>query len=166
MTTAPAPSPAPRPVLLFDAECGFCRRVVRLLLRLDPGARLAFAPLQGPPAREFLRAQRLPPDAGDSLVFIPDWHRPTPGAYQLRSDGVLRALATLGGPWRILSWLRLIPRPLRDTLYRTVARHRHALGGDPAPWPPPHAVRSRRFLPEAGEEIPATGACPRAGNHP
>ena len=156
MTTAPDSPPAPLPVLLFDGECGFCRRLVRLLLRLDPGARLAFAPLQSPPAQAFLRAQGLPPDAGNSLVFIPDWHRPAPGAYQLRTDGVLHALATLRGPWRLLAPLRVIPRPLRDALYRAVARHRHALGGDPAPWPPPHAISSRRFLPAGVQEFPAT----------
>ena len=58
------------PVLLFDDECGLCHRVVRLLLRLDPGARLRFAPLQGPGAQAFLRAHGLPAADFDSLAYL------------------------------------------------------------------------------------------------
>ena len=121
----------PTPVLLFDGECGLCQRTVRLLLRFDRQARLRYAALQSPPAQRYLRAHGLPTADFDSMVFVPDWDDPLGSAPVLRSTGALAALAALGGIWRTAEWLRLIPAPLRDALYRLVARTRYALFG---PW--------------------------------
>lgn len=127
---APPPTRAARqPVLLYDGECGLCHAVVRLLLRLDRTGRLRLAPLQSPPAQAYLRAQGLPTRDFDSLVFVSDWNNPTPGAYQLRTDGALGALGEIGGVGRVLAWTRIVPRGLRDWAYGIVARSRYALFG-------------------------------------
>lgn len=137
--SAPILARAPQPVLLYDGSCGLCQRVVGVLLRLDSAGRLKFAPLQSEPAQAYLRAQGLPTADFDSLVFVPDWHRPAAGAYQLRTDGALGAVAALGQPWRSLGFLRAMPRPWRDAAYRRIARGRHRPSGPgarPAPAPP------------------------------
>lgn len=110
------------PVLFFDGECGLCTRVVRVLLRCDRVGRLRFAPLQGPTAQAYLRSHGLP--AGDfaSLVFASDWPR-CEAAPALRTDGAIASLRATGHP----GWARgaaMPPRPLRDALYRQVARNR------------------------------------------
>ena len=126
----PAPSAAPGPpVVLFDGECGLCQACVRLLLRWDRAGRLRFAPLQSPPAQEFLRAAGLPTEDFDSLVFAPDWRVRRPASYRLRTDGLLAALAVIGGTGREVANLRALPGWLRDGLYRVVARSRHRLFG-------------------------------------
>ncbi len=137
---------ARRPVLLYDGTCGLCDRIVRLLLRADAGGRLHFAPLQSPPAQAYLRAQGLPTQDFDSLVFVPDWDTPTPGAYHLRTDGALAAADELGGLGRVLAGLRWVPRPVRDGVYRLIARWRHAVFGGPRPSPLPNPDWERRFL--------------------
>lgn len=128
-----AARPAARPVLLFDGECGLCQACVRLLIRLDRAGRLRFAPLQGPPAQAYLNGQGLPVRDFDTLVFVPDWDQPGRGAYRLRTDGLLAACAVVGGVGRELANLRALPRGLRDTLYRIVARSRYALFGAARP---------------------------------
>jgi predicted DCC family thiol-disulfide oxidoreductase YuxK len=41
-----------------------------------------------------------------------------------RSDAALAIVAGLGGAWRLVAALRLVPRPIRDALYGFVARRR------------------------------------------
>jgi predicted DCC family thiol-disulfide oxidoreductase YuxK len=135
-----------RPVLLYDGECGLCNRLVRALLRSDPAGRLNYAPLQSAPAQEYLRAQGLPLADFDSLVFVPDWSNPVPGAYLLRTNGALAACAEVGGGWRAIAWLRIVPVVLRDPFYKLVARTRYALFGVYRPSPLPDPEWGKRFL--------------------
>ncbi len=135
-----------QPVLLFDGECGLCNAAVRLLLREDPSARLHFAPLQSPLGQAYLRIQNLPTTDFDSIVFVPDWANPSPGQFRLRTDGVLAACAEIGGVWRALSALRVLPRFLRDPLYKLVARTRYVLFGEYVPTPLPDPRWEDRFI--------------------
>jgi predicted DCC family thiol-disulfide oxidoreductase YuxK len=116
------------PVLLFDGECGLCDGVVRTLLREDEFGRIKFAALQSEPAQRFLAAHGLPATDFESLVFVRDCNDPAAG-YSLRTTGVCDVLDEVGGICRILSWSRIIPRALRDVLYRGVARVRFAIFG-------------------------------------
>lgn len=137
---------ARQPVLLFDGECGLCNAVVRFLLREDVEGRMKFAPLQSAPAQAYLRSQGLPTADFDSLVFVPDWNQPEPGAYRLRTAGVLAAADEIGGIWRVLSWMRLLPAGLRDGAYKLVARFRYTLFGTYRPTPLPNPDWAQRFL--------------------
>lgn len=63
----------------------------------------------------------------------------------LRSDAVIAAARYLGGAWAALgAGLALMPRPVRDGLYRLVASHRHRLGGPACVIPTPE--QRVRFL--------------------
>jgi len=135
-----------RPVLLYDEACGLCNRLVRGLLRADRAGRLNYAPLQGELARKYLRAQGLPTEDFDSLVFVPDWDQPAAGTPLLRSSGALAACAEVGGAWRVVSWLRVVPAVLRDAVYRLIARTRYALFGVYRPTPLADPEWAQRFL--------------------
>jgi len=64
-----------------------------------------------------------------------------------RSDAVLAVLAELPQPWPALAAiLRLIPRPLRDLVYRLVARWRYRIWGRLESCPIPTAAERDRFL--------------------
>lgn len=141
------PESTPRPVLLYDGDCGLCQRVVRRLLKADRAGRLHYAPLQSEPAQIYLRAQGLPTADFDSLVFVPDWNQPKPGGYQLRTDGALGACAVVGGGLgRATGWMRFLPVGLRDGVYRVFARSRYALFGQYRPTPLPDPAWEQRFL--------------------
>lgn len=135
-----------RPVLLYDGDCGLCNRLVRRLLRTDHAARLSYAPLQSEPAQRYLREQGLPTTDFDSLVFVSDWDEPRRGGYRLRTDGALDAAAVVGGPWTWITWLRVLPRWVRDPFYKLVARTRYALFGKYRPTPLPNPEWEKRFL--------------------
>lgn len=119
---------------------------MRWLLRVDERGVLRFAPLQSAPGQAFLRAHGLPGDDFDTLIFVPDWERPAPVDYLVRTDGVLAACAAAGGVARELANLRVLPRGLRDAGYKTIARLRYVLFGRYVPRPLPCAEWERRFL--------------------
>jgi len=134
------------PVLLYDGKCGLCNGVVRLLLRTDHRGRLHFSPLQGSAAQAYLRQQGLPTTDFDTLVFVGNWNRPDASPPLLRTDGALAAAAEVGGGWRLITWLRVLPRGLRDPFYKLVARSRYALFGEYKPRPLPNPAWVERFL--------------------
>jgi predicted DCC family thiol-disulfide oxidoreductase YuxK len=136
----------PLPVLLYDGTCGLCNGVVRLMLRNDPGGRMHFAPLQSPPAQEYLRQQGLPTGNFDSMVYVPDWNNRSPGSYLLRTDGALAAFAQSGGWLKKLAWLKVVPAFLRDGVYRLISRTRFAIFGKYKKRPLPDPSWEKRFL--------------------
>lgn len=114
--------PYPHPsVILFDGECHLCRTWVAFVLRHDPRGAFRFVPRQSDAARRLLAPFGVSPEALDSIALIAG---PT---LATRSEAVLQICSQLGFPWRLVSWLVVIPRPLRDVAYTWVARNRHRL---------------------------------------
>lgn len=105
------------PVVFFDGDCGLCNRFVLWLIARDPARTLRFAPLQGELAAQTLPA--LPADIHEWSVALWDEE----GVHH-DSDASLRSVARLGGLWRAARVLLLVPRPIRNTVYRFVARNR------------------------------------------
>lgn len=137
--------PPGRHLLLYDGVCGLCDRSVQFSLGHDRAGRFLYAPLQGETARQL--AARLPlPTELETVVLITDPGTPRERVY-LKSDAILIVLRHLGGFWRALSWLRLIPRPLRNAAYDFVAARRYRWFGrfDTCRLPAPGTAE--RFLP-------------------
>ena len=134
------------PVLLFDGLCGFCDRTVQLVLRFDRRGVMRFAPLEGEFASAVLdRHEGL--RAVDSLILVEPSVDGGPARVHVRSEAVLALGRYLGGPWRALAVLRLVPRPLRDWAYDLFARHRYRVFGHYSACPIPPPETRARFLP-------------------
>ena len=144
---APGESTGGGPVVLYDGVCGLCNRVVSLVIPRDPGARIRFAPLQGPFATEVLRRHGIPAPAGDPDSFVLVEAPGTPEErLWLRSTAALRAAAWLTRPWSWVRFLWVVPRPVRDWIYDRVAKSRYRIFGklDACPLPTPES--RARFL--------------------
>ena len=133
-------------VVFYDGVCGLCNRLNRFLLRRDRDARIRFAALQSPIARQLLAAHGLDPTDLDTVYVMADW---TTDAERVlsRSKAVMHALDQLGGSWRAVARVgKLVPRPLADLVYRAVARSRYRIFGrfDACQIPPPEW--RKRFL--------------------
>ncbi len=112
-----------RSVVFFDGVCALCNRSIRFLINRDRGGVLSFAPLQGETFASF-RASTTLEDGLDSIVYVRGYGTGSARAF-VRSEAVLQALHDLGGVSRVLSWLRIVPRFLRDGVYVLIARHRY-----------------------------------------
>lgn len=78
-----------------------------------------------------------------TMVFVRDEGSEGERAF-VRSAGALATLDAIGGVWRAVSWLRAVPAPLRDAIYRWVAAHRYRWFGRYATCKlPPPELRAR-----------------------
>ena len=112
------------PVILYDASCDLCRASVAFVAARDPTAGLRFAPLGSDAASALLGPLRRDGREGtDSVCLIEG------GRLFERSTAALRIARRLRWPWRLAWALVVVPRPLRDLVYRLVARNRHRLAG-------------------------------------
>jgi predicted DCC family thiol-disulfide oxidoreductase YuxK len=107
-------------VLLYDATCGLCSRTVQGILRYDRRGSLRFAAVRSRFGERVL-AQHPEVRGIDSVV----WVDLTTGLALTRSAASLQVASYLGGAWRLVLVLWLVPRPIRDWGYDLVARHRH-----------------------------------------
>lgn len=121
---APAPPcPTDGPIIVFDAECVLCSANAQFVLRHDRARRFRLASMQGPVGAALYRSHGIDPADPDTIIVVD-------GPRVLRdSDAVLAIYAGCGWPWRAAAALALVPRRLRDPLYRLVARNRYRLFG-------------------------------------
>ncbi|WP_217218454.1 thiol-disulfide oxidoreductase DCC family protein [Deinococcus peraridilitoris] len=126
-------------VVLFDGVCNLCHASVQFLLRRDVRGELRFASLQSRVGRELLACHGVAADL-HSVVLIDHGQ-----AYQ-ESDAVVHLARRLPFPWRLAWGLRVIPRPLRDAVYRLVAAHRYRIFGRTERCLVPEANWHDRFL--------------------
>ena len=115
-------------LILYDGVCGLCNRFVSLLLRRDHHDEFRFAPLQSEFAQSLLRRHGLNQDDLDTVVVLPNFGCPNEQALT-RSLAVLCAADRLGGIWSLLTIAKWLPGPLREAIYRFIARHRYCSFG-------------------------------------
>jgi predicted DCC family thiol-disulfide oxidoreductase YuxK len=117
--------------------------VVRFVISRDPHATCRFAALQSQAARAACArvGYELPASATPStIVVIQD------GRALERSDAVLAIARRMRVPWPVLGVFRLLPRGLRDVLYRFVARNRYRWFGRADACMVPTPELRQRFL--------------------
>ncbi|MCI0409688.1 MAG: DCC1-like thiol-disulfide oxidoreductase family protein [Acidobacteria bacterium] len=133
-------------LVLYDGVCGLCDRTVQFLLDVDRHHVLRFAPLQGETAKSLLGYRQAIKKNLESIIFVREYSSRNAVTY-VRSEAVLRILNEVGGFWRVVSWLRIIPRPFRDMVYDWIGRNRYQWFGKFAECRIPSAEVRARFLP-------------------
>jgi predicted DCC family thiol-disulfide oxidoreductase YuxK len=140
----PSPAASFTHLVLYDGVCGFCDRLLRWLLDHDPEGHFRFAPLQGEAARALRARHPEIPEDLDTVVYIhagPDGER-----VYLRSEAMFRIFGVLGGPWRRIAWLGVLPRALTDLGYGLFARVRYLVFGRLDACRLPTGAERERFL--------------------
>ena len=128
------------PIIFFDGVCGMCNRFVDLILRIDSRGVFRFAPIQGETAKKMLPPLSEAPQEW-SMFYLDE------RGIREESDAFLAVYRRLGGRWGCLILLRLVPRGIRNLVYRTVARNRYRWFGQRDACRIPSPDEQRRFLP-------------------
>jgi predicted DCC family thiol-disulfide oxidoreductase YuxK len=104
-------------VVYFDGYCNVCNRFIDFCLRRDRKRVLKFASLQSQTAQ-----QRLAPKYSSTVqtMVLED-----EGRVYDESSAAIRTIALLGGVYRLMSVFLIVPRFIRDGVYRWVANHRY-----------------------------------------
>lgn len=111
------------PILVYDGDCGFCTRSVQFVLTHDTRRGTArFAARDGEAGRS-VRQRHPHLEKVDSLLWVETVNGREVVSYY--SDAVLATATYLGGFYALLGGLgRIVPRFLRDPVYRFIARVR------------------------------------------
>lgn len=105
-----------KPELYFDQDCSFCSRCVAFIQRGKQAKNVRFLPIQ--------ENQELMQSGVDSLIWM------EAGRKEIYSTAVIRAMIRCRGPlWKLLL---VCPKPIRDAIYKWVARNRYKLFGSQA----------------------------------
>jgi predicted DCC family thiol-disulfide oxidoreductase YuxK len=137
--TAHPALPADTPVLFYDGICGFCNKAVQFIVRHDRPGRYRFITLQSALAAEMLGPYGVDTTKLDSAILL------YKSRIYTQSEMGLMNGRLLGGIWRVLAWPGyLVPRFVRDSIYRWIARNRYKWFGtvDACDLPTP-ALRAR-----------------------
>lgn len=133
------------PILLFDGVCTLCDGAVQFVMRHDPDERFRFASLQSAAAKPFLERAGLEAEYLASLVLVDEG-----GDIHTGSDAALEVGKRLEAPWRQAASLGLaVPKPIRESVYRGIARSRYRVFGKKDECRIPTPSERARFLEDA-----------------
>jgi predicted DCC family thiol-disulfide oxidoreductase YuxK len=128
------------PIVFMDGECALCTGAARVIARLDKRGEFRICPIQSDLGRAVLAHYGLDHENPESWLYLAD------GNAFASLDAVIEAGARLGGLGRLLRALVVLPRPVRDWLYRRIARNRFAIFGRARMCAVPDAALKRRLL--------------------
>jgi predicted DCC family thiol-disulfide oxidoreductase YuxK len=127
-------------VILFDGVCNLCNGTVQFILKRDKQSRFKFASLQGEFGQRTLARFGLEETSLNSFVLLEGEKIYT------HSSGALRIFLHLGGVWKMLYALIIVPRFIRDAVYNFIARNRYKWFGKQVSCYLPTADISNKFL--------------------
>ncbi|RLL43630.1 DUF393 domain-containing protein [Oceanobacillus piezotolerans] len=102
------------PVLIYDGECNMCSSFIRFVVKINRNPELNITDFHSNWTKENVT---LDPNV-DSMIFI------TRDEQYIYSNAVIHLLVTANPRFSALLLLKLIPRSVRDTFYKFVARNR------------------------------------------
>ena len=106
------------PVILFDGVCNYCNAMVNFAIRNDKKAILKFAPLQSEAGKHLKEKYKIAPEI-DSVLFIEQEKVYT------YSDAAIRIAKYLQWPAKALYGLVIVPKFIRQPLYKWIAKNRY-----------------------------------------
>lgn len=126
-------------VVLFDGVCSLCNASVDFIVRNESGNELKFASLQSDYAQKILEdigAIKVP----DSILFYEK------DRLMVESSAALAVAKYLRWPYRLVVLCNIVPRFLRDWVYRLIARNRYRWFGKRDTCRVPTAAEREKFL--------------------
>ena len=125
-------------IIFFDGVCTLCNGFINFILKKEHNNEFYFSSLQSVYAKTHVPSHN---QSLASIVLMEGEKTYT------ESTAVLRILFHLGGGWNILAMLlSILPKWLRDFLYRLIAKNRYVLFGKKDSCRIPNAAEKKLFL--------------------
>lgn len=106
-------------VIFYDGVCNLCNGFVQFVVKRDKNKKFAFAALQSAYAKETLKTFNINPDDLQSVVLFANQK------VYIKSDAALEIAKHLGGLWFLLSYLKILPLTLRNSVYNYIGKNRY-----------------------------------------
>lgn len=127
-------------IVLFDGVCNLCDQTVQFIINHDPKGYYKFAPLQTDLAQALLQKYQLEDKYLERVVLVEK------GKAYTYSTAVLRITRKLSGLWPLLYGLIIVPKFIRDGVYKWVAKNRYQWFGQKESCALPTPENRARFL--------------------
>ncbi|WP_391118043.1 thiol-disulfide oxidoreductase DCC family protein [Psychrobacillus sp. L3] len=105
-------------IILFDGECNFCDASVQFIIARDPKGYFQFAALQSDVGKELKKKHHISEKLDGVIVIENDT------VYD-SSDAALFICKHLKGMWKVFYIFKVIPKTLREVLYKIFAKNRY-----------------------------------------
>ena len=125
---------------VFDSHCVLCEGGVHYTLKHEKSASIRFVAIGSTEGRRLAVEHGVNPDDPSTFLFIEN------GLALGKSDAVIALSRHLNGPARMVPWMRILPRRVRDAAYGVIARHRYRLFGKNDLCLLPSAENQHRFV--------------------
>jgi len=110
--------PENMPILIFDGTCVMCNGFSAFVLKHDQSQSIHFISLQDERVGNIVKRFSQTTNPVDSVIFLND------GKLHIESNAALAILKKMGGMWKLFYVFKLVPRFIRDAVYKFIARNR------------------------------------------
>ncbi|WP_219932552.1 thiol-disulfide oxidoreductase DCC family protein [Perlabentimonas gracilis] len=126
-------------IILFDGVCNLCNASVQFIIKRDKGDYFRFAALQSETGKAIANKYDVS-DNASSVILIENEKKYT------ESTAALKIAKKLSGLWPLLYLFIIIPPPIRNSIYRIIAKNRYRWFGkkDECMVPPPE--QTHKFI--------------------
>ena len=105
-------------IILFDGICNLCNGAVNFILKRDKKKQFRFVALQSEKGGNLISKFKIAPKT-DSIILILNKQVYT------ESDAAIAIAKLLPAPWNWFSAFKIIPKNLRDGIYKWIAKNRY-----------------------------------------
>ena len=110
-------------IILFDGVCNICIFSIQFIINKDSKDIFRIASIQSLIGKEIIEKYSIDIKKNNSIILINNDN------ISYRSTAVLSILNRLNTFWKILVVFYIIPYPIRDYIYRVVAKNRYSIFG-------------------------------------
>jgi len=127
-------------IIIFDGVCNFCNAAVKFIIKRNCEKKFLFSSMQNEKSKELLAQFSIDNSDLDTLIVIKN------DTVFIKSDAVLEIVKEFSRFWFILSYCKIIPKPIRDFIYTLISRNRYKLFGKKESCFIPTKEQQERFL--------------------
>ena len=108
-----------RSIILFDGVCNLCNSAVQFVIKHDKNNQFLFASLQSEEGIKVLSELNYSDDELNTFILLDN------NIIYTRSTAALRVAKKLGFPSNLLYGLMIIPKFIRDAVYKIISKNRY-----------------------------------------
>ena len=112
-----------RPLIVFDGVCVLCSFFAQWVLVRDKEEQFVFTTAQSPLGQALYNHYNLDAENYETNLVIVDGH-----LYE-KMFAAFCVFNVVGYPWKLISFLKILPKSVLNFFYERVARNRYALFG-------------------------------------
>jgi predicted DCC family thiol-disulfide oxidoreductase YuxK len=134
--------PKNKKIVLFDGVCNLCNSAINYVIDRDKDDNFRFVALQSDLGEAIrLHLGLLKNDLDSIILYLPEQE-----VYYDKSTAALHIMKEFTGIWKCSTIFYIIPKPVRDLVYRFVAKNRYKWYGKKAQCRIPSPELKAKFL--------------------